>query len=486
MTEQRGPNSWVVIGMLAATLSAMPAHPDVSDQGISYQGRLILNGSPVTGTADVEFRLFDVENGGTALETITKTSLAPSKGLFSTALEFDPAWFDGGDLWLELAVRSPAGSGSYVTVSPRQAVRATGYSHYSTDGGGWEQVGNVSTFTPFDPRVGIGVLSPVSTVHAAANKPDVSITLENKAQNGRRFDFTVTADGSLYPAASLRIWDGSAGANRVVIAPSGNIGIGTVTPSTTLDVARVDPTPASSATFWNLTYGGGLILENNISAANAVTGINLVGGNNNNSIAAIGMVQEVPNSLGGLAFYTGGAGLGNSVPERMRIKSDGNVGLGTNSPTERLEVAGNVKATNVMVPSDARLKRDVTTLSNALAVVSQLRGVSYRWKDSGEAHGRDDRVHLGFIAQEIGAVLPEVVKQGGDGYYTVSYMEIVPVLAEAIHELGAENDLRMAEVRRLTAAAAANRERCEALERTIADLMGRLEALEGQRAGATD
>ncbi|MFO0873948.1 MAG: hypothetical protein U0575_08260 [Phycisphaerales bacterium] len=137
--------------------------------------------------------------------------------------------------------------------------------------------------------------------------------------------------------------DGVDNAVRMVIDRSGRVGIGTGNPSTTLDMSHIDSTPSSAATFWNLTYGGGLILENNISASNAVTGIGLVGGNNNNAIAALGMVQEVANSLGALTFFTGGSGLANTVPERMRISSAGNVGIGTSTPQEKLDVDGKTR-----------------------------------------------------------------------------------------------------------------------------------------------
>lgn len=86
--------------------------------------------------------------------------------------------------------------------------------------------------------------------------------------------------------------------------------------------------------------------------------------------------------------------------------------------------------------SDARLKKDITTLDGSLDKILSLRGVSYYWKPSYNA--KDTRKHVGFIAQEVQEIVPEVVyemPQGKQGtYLTVSYETLVPVLVEAIKE----------------------------------------------------
>lgn len=65
-----------------------------------------------------------------------------------------------------------------------------------------------------------------------------------------------------------------------------------------------------------------------------------------------------------------------------------------------------------------------------------MRGVSYQWKDDVADYLRNDKsVHLGFIAQDVEAVLPEVVATDSIGYKSMDYSRIVPVLVEAMHEL---------------------------------------------------
>jgi len=83
--------------------------------------------------------------------------------------------------------------------------------------------------------------------------------------------------------------------------------------------------------------------------------------------------------------------------------------------------------------SDARLKKDVAPVEGALEKIDQIRGVYYNWVD--EAQPQDRQV--GVIAQEIQAVYPELVKEGGNGYLSVDYPKLTAVLIQSIKELKA-------------------------------------------------
>ena len=90
---------------------------------------------------------------------------------------------------------------------------------------------------------------------------------------------------------------------------------------------------------------------------------------------------------------------------------------------------GAMTAVDFNSTSDINLKENIHTVGNALEITEQLRGVSFDWKETG-------RSSYGVIAQELEAVLPELVKQGE--VKSVNYNGIIGVLIEAIKELKKE------------------------------------------------
>ncbi len=98
-----------------------------------------------------------------------------------------------------------------------------------------------------------------------------------------------------------------------------------------------------------------------------------------------------------------------------------------------LTVAGDMN-----VNSDRRLKQDVENIDGSLDRVLAVEGVSYSWR---EGLGRDAERHYGVIAQQVQAVLPELVREGRDGILSVNYMGFLPLLVDAAREVNAEFEL---------------------------------------------
>jgi hypothetical protein len=160
-----------------------------------------------------------------------------------------------------------------------------------------------------------------------------------------------------------------------------------------------------------------------------------------------------------IAVADGGTGASNATDART------NLGLGTMSTQgssavtitggsisglSSLGVSGDITATGDVTAfsSDARLKGDIQIITDALSKVKLITGVTYIHNDLAKSFGYTDESRFaGVLAQEVEAVLPEVVvpapfdiaddgtSKSGENYKTVKYEKIVPLLIEAIKEL---------------------------------------------------
>ena len=141
-----------------------------------------------------------------------------------------------------------------------------------------------------------------------------------------------------------------------------------------------------------------------------------------------------------------------TVLTRMTITSQGNVGIGTISPSAHLQVAGDIIANSIAGSSDVRFKHNIFPIQNALQKVMQLQGVTFDWKKS-EFPDRtfSDQKTIGFIAQEVEKVLPEVVQseKTAEGYKAVQYDKVVALLVEAIKEQQKEIEALQKEIKKI-------------------------------------
>ena len=233
---------------------------------------------------------------------------------------------------------------------------------------------------------------------------------------------------------------------RMRIDRDGNVGIGLTSPVYTLDVngvsrsrgvcvnsgfgngtARPALTTGSTHPSYEIRSIGG---NGNVGSAGGDDGflrLRAGGGTGTNSASYI--------DLSGYSTYSGGDMKRNIVfgtlgTERMRIKENGNVGIGTTSPGYKLDVNGTIYASgDVIMFSDERKKTHIEAIPNALEKVLQLRGVTFNKLDD------DNRRHSGVIAQEVEKVLPEVVYTAEDDTKSVAYGNMIGLLIEAIKEL---------------------------------------------------
>ena len=100
----------------------------------------------------------------------------------------------------------------------------------------------------------------------------------------------------------------------------------------------------------------------------------------------------------------------------------------------KLTVAGDVIAYGS--PSDKRLKENIKPIDSALDKVMKLQGITFDWKKSDSI--LDIKEDIGFIAQDVKEVVPELVRENEDGMLSMRHQGITPILLEAIKELKAE------------------------------------------------
>jgi hypothetical protein len=115
-----------------------------------------------------------------------------------------------------------------------------------------------------------------------------------------------------------------------------------------------------------------------------------------------------------------------------------------------LTINGSAAATGDVTAfsSDSRLKTVISIIPDALEKVNKVSGVLYKHNEIAKQYGfTENDVKVGVLAQEVQAVLPEVIKpapfdvdengtsKSGQNYLTVQYEKIVPLLIEAIKEL---------------------------------------------------
>lgn len=138
----------------------------------------------------------------------------------------------------------------------------------------------------------------------------------------------------------------------------------------------------------------------------------------------------------------------------------GYVGIGTASPTDKLQVIGDVRANNYYTNSDSQLKTNITEMDSeeALAGILQLHGYTFEWIDTGNPS-------MGLIAQEVEDIYPGIVKTDDNGFKSVQYGSMIAPIIESIRALNTHLADAQAQY--------------EANQATLADLEHRVCILEG-------
>jgi len=269
-------------------------------------------------------------------------------------------------------------------------------------------------------RLGIGTATPavaLDVVGAAAVSGNLAVdttTLVVDATNNR------VGIANASPAVALDVTGAASVSGNltvdtttlVVDAANNRVGIGTATPAVALEVT------GSATVSSTITSGAGTIGTSGAGCDLSPTGTIRAQATSGNAYevwdSSSGTASRVSlvTYLGGAIFQTGRINALSGTGNRA-VYSDGN-GILTNSS------------------SDQTLKESVENIADGPVIVSALRPVRFNWIDTARFGYQRE---VGLIAQEVQAVLPEVVGTNNDGTLTVDYPKIVSVLISAVQSL---------------------------------------------------
>ena len=217
----------------------------------------------------------------------------------------------------------------------------------------------------------------------------------------------------LYGAASTtnaHVWyEGNA--ERMRIADNGFLGIGTTSPGYKLDVA-------GDYRFKDTASGGALLGYHHNDSDNGLLLVaygSTYSGGSTLSVGANGTAYDHTHNVGIDAGASSFIALGVGGSEKMRVHTDGSVGIGTTSPAHILDVVGTAglsTGTAWTNTSDKRIKTNVENIENGLDKILKLRPVSFNYtedylKANPELSG--SQRYNSFIAQEYEEVFPDAV-----------------------------------------------------------------------------
>jgi len=373
--------------------------------------------------------IIDGTNGVTAATLVPSGSSAPTNGIYLPTTN-------------AVAIATNSTNALYIDGSQNVGIGTTGGDFGST----WRLVARQDQ----NAKTLLGVINATSGANASANIWQVGGTANSYAYLNLN-----DASGSPYYEWSFGSGVQSArwtigGSERMRIDSSGNVGIGTTSPSTKLTATA---TVNGAGDAYGIIQAYNTNTNNNDNASLTVK--NYSGTGQFMQWENIGLrigSRVLTNTGAGNVVFTYGAD-----SEGMRLDSSGNllVGYTSSNGSYKLQVNSQIFATSsTIATSDANYKTNVTPLTGALDLVSKLNPVSFNWKQHPVHDFDTQNTTVGFLAQEVQTALSgqvyvnSIIKESEvtlldktkEKFLGIAEGNMIAILTKAIQELKAEFD----------------------------------------------
>ncbi|MCP4566449.1 MAG: hypothetical protein GY841_02580 [FCB group bacterium] len=444
-------------------------------QLINYQGRLTNpEGEPLDTTVSITFTIYDDSTGGVAKWSETYASVVVSDGLFYVLLgSVSPiidSVFNNPERYLGIIV------GTDPEMSPRTRFTSAAYA-YNAESSHWNvsesmlytnnnwsivrgEAGNLLQGSDFNSVICMGTNSVLGNLAEAAYHTTISGGTENSS-----FGTYNTIGGGYNNSASrvgVTVGGGSnndsygyyntisGGADNAVSGFYSTVAGGRnndIDGSYSFAIGRRAKAEHTGTFVWaDSTDADFTSTGNNQFLIRAAGGVGI------NNATPLGSLDIAQNSDEVCLYFSNGTRDiawspshalqfgqwdGSDWDERMRIAPNGYIGVGETNPAFRIDCIGNIRCAILVETSDMRLKKNISSIDNALDKIGAIRGVSFEWNDQVEENSGNQ---LGVIAQEVESILPELVLTDNKGYKSVSYTKLTAVLIEAVKELKTQNE----------------------------------------------
>jgi hypothetical protein len=351
-----------------STLSLQPATTFAQGTAFTYQGQLTLNGTNATGLYNFKFDVWNDPSAGSVIGgPVTNAAVPVTNGLFTTIIDFGGAPFKGTTNYMHIQVATN-GSEAFNSLSPRVELTPTPYAIYAESGNAAGLSGTVpagdlnltgvsgSGLTSLNASNLTSGTVPAGRLPADVAYTDVTQTFTgtntfNTGTNAGRLTVAGSAgiDTSLFTGLGLQY---NSGSGEGAIMSSFNNGFA----SLTFYTKQGSGYPVAEQMLIN-RYGVVAIDQQNANSGVINNGTTNGAGLTFGTGSGEGIASQRTAGLNqyGLDFYT-------DSDRRMSILHNGNVGIGTTSPSTALQVSGTVTASSVALP----LPVDVTAGGSSL------------------------------------------------------------------------------------------------------------------------